>query len=74
MLCLFTFSEILSLFVNIFLFDFLDWLIKGRRRELIIASVLYLLGGLITGNAPGLGVLLVGRLLYGLGIGLVNFL
>lgn len=42
----------------------------GRRRELIIAAVLYLLGGLITANAPGLGVLLAGRLLYGLGIGL----
>lgn len=41
----------------------------GRRRELIIAAVLYLLGGLITANAPGLGVLLAGRLLYGLGIG-----
>ncbi|KAH7542409.1 hypothetical protein FEM48_Zijuj02G0070400 [Ziziphus jujuba var. spinosa] len=42
----------------------------GRRRELIIAAALYLLGGLITAYAPGLGVLLVGRLLYGLGIGL----
>ncbi|KAL5747911.1 hypothetical protein ACOSP7_024933 [Xanthoceras sorbifolium] len=42
----------------------------GRRRELITASALYLLGGLITAYAPGLGVLLVGRLLYGLGIGL----
>ncbi|KAJ9146697.1 hypothetical protein P3X46_028931 [Hevea brasiliensis] len=42
----------------------------GRRRELIIAAVLYMFGGLITSCAPGLGVLLVGRLLYGLGIGL----
>ncbi|KAF3454652.1 hypothetical protein FNV43_RR05100 [Rhamnella rubrinervis] len=42
----------------------------GRRRELITAAVLYLLGGLITAYAPDLGVLLVGRLLYGLGIGL----
>ncbi|ESQ42459.1 hypothetical protein EUTSA_v10013139mg [Eutrema salsugineum] len=42
----------------------------GRRRELIIAAVLYLLGSLITGSAPNLNVLLVGRLLYGLGIGL----
>jgi predicted MFS family arabinose efflux permease len=46
---------------------------KGRRRELIITAVLYLLGGLITGCAPGLGVLLVGRLLYGIGIGMVSF-
>ncbi|KAM6578051.1 hypothetical protein CsatB_029888 [Cannabis sativa] len=45
----------------------------GRRRELIIAALLYLLGGLITANAPGLSVLLVGRLLYGLGIGLLGY-
>lgn len=38
-----------------------------------MAAVLYALGGLITANAPGLGVLLAGRLLYGLGIGLVGF-
>ncbi|EOA12659.1 hypothetical protein CARUB_v10027739mg [Capsella rubella] len=42
----------------------------GRRRELIIAAVLYFLGSLITGSAPDLNVLLVGRLLYGFGIGL----
>ncbi|KAL6967580.1 hypothetical protein U1Q18_033388 [Sarracenia purpurea var. burkii] len=42
----------------------------GRRRELMIASVLYGLGGLITASTPGLGVLLIGRLVYGLGIGL----
>uniref|UniRef100_A0A2P2KD65 D-xylose-proton symporter-like 3ic isoform X1 n=1 Tax=Rhizophora mucronata TaxID=61149 RepID=A0A2P2KD65_RHIMU len=42
----------------------------GRRQELIAASVLYFLGGLVTAYAPGLGILLVGRALYGLGIGL----
>ncbi|XP_022755810.1 D-xylose-proton symporter-like 3, chloroplastic [Durio zibethinus] len=42
----------------------------GRRRELIIAALLYVLGGVLTAYAPGLIVLLVGRLLYGLGIGL----
>ncbi|XWS71654.1 hypothetical protein CRYUN_Cryun03dG0156800 [Craigia yunnanensis] len=42
----------------------------GRRRELIIAALLYVLGGVLTAYAPGLSVLLVGRLLYGLGIGL----
>ncbi|KAK8488803.1 hypothetical protein V6N11_025320 [Hibiscus sabdariffa] len=41
----------------------------GRRRELIIAALLYLLGGVLTASAPDLIVLLVGRLLYGLGIG-----
>ncbi|KAK8596302.1 hypothetical protein V6N12_064800 [Hibiscus sabdariffa] len=40
-----------------------------RRRELIIAALLYLLGGVLTASAPDLIVLLVGRLLYGLGIG-----
>ncbi|XP_061949742.1 D-xylose-proton symporter-like 3, chloroplastic isoform X2 [Populus nigra] len=42
----------------------------GRRRELIAAALLYVFGGLVTGFAPGLNVLLLGRLLYGLGIGL----
>ncbi|CAK9142169.1 unnamed protein product [Ilex paraguariensis] len=42
----------------------------GRRRELILAAVLYVLGGSITAYAPALYVLLIGRLLYGLGIGL----
>lgn len=46
---------------------------KGRKRELIIAAVLYFFGAVVTSYAPGLGVLLVGRLLYGLGIGLVSF-
>ncbi|XP_068643494.1 D-xylose-proton symporter-like 3, chloroplastic [Aristolochia californica] len=42
----------------------------GRRRELIIASLLYIFGGLVTGFAPTLGVLILGRLVYGAGIGL----
>ncbi|KAK1322071.1 hypothetical protein QJS10_CPA03g01685 [Acorus calamus] len=42
----------------------------GRRRELIIAAALYIAGGLITGLAPNLVVLIIGRLLYGVGIGL----
>ncbi|KAF5176243.1 D-xylose-proton symporter-like 3 protein, partial [Thalictrum thalictroides] len=42
----------------------------GRRRELITAALLYCVGGLITGTAPDLGVLIIGRLIYGLGIGL----
>ncbi|KAK1299327.1 hypothetical protein QJS10_CPB14g00660 [Acorus calamus] len=41
----------------------------GRRRELIIAAALYIAGGLITGLAPNLEVLIIGRLLYGVGIG-----
>ncbi|XP_010907806.1 D-xylose-proton symporter-like 3, chloroplastic [Elaeis guineensis] len=42
----------------------------GRRRELITAAALYLVGGLITGYAPDLFVLIIGRFLYGIGIGL----
>ncbi|XP_059431243.1 D-xylose-proton symporter-like 3, chloroplastic [Corylus avellana] len=57
-----------ALFGSILVYPIADFL--GRRRELIIAAVLYALGGLITAYAPGLGVLLIGRLLYGLGIGL----
>lgn len=57
-----------ALLGSILVYSIADFL--GRRRELIIAAVLYALGGLTTANAPGLGVLLVGRLLYGLGIGL----
>lgn len=53
------------------LFEFMH---KGRRRELITAAVLFIFGGLTTAYAPGLGVLLVGRLLYGLGIGLVSLI
>ncbi|XP_062171488.1 D-xylose-proton symporter-like 3, chloroplastic isoform X2 [Alnus glutinosa] len=57
-----------ALFGSLLVYPIADFL--GRRRELIIAAVLYALGGLITAYAPGLGVLLAGRLLYGLGIGL----
>lgn len=40
--------------------------------ELITASALYITGGLITGYAPNLAVLIIGRLIYGIGIGLVS--
>lgn len=49
------------------------FMLKGRRRELITAALLYVFGGLLTSYAPGLNVLLLGRLVYGLGIGLVRF-
>lgn len=45
----------------------------GRRRQLIAAALIYLLGGAVMAYAPELGVLLAGRLLYGLGIGLVGY-
>ncbi|KAJ9698489.1 hypothetical protein PVL29_007526 [Vitis rotundifolia] len=57
-----------ALLGSILVYSIADFL--GRRRELITAAILYALGGLITASAPELDVLLVGRLLYGLGIGL----
>ncbi|KAH6837152.1 Major facilitator superfamily protein [Perilla frutescens var. hirtella] len=57
-----------ALFGSIIVYPVADFL--GRRRELIIASLLYLSGGLLTACSPGLGVLLIARCLYGLGIGM----
>ncbi|KAJ4957650.1 hypothetical protein NE237_024761 [Protea cynaroides] len=42
----------------------------GRRRELILSSLLYLVGALITSLAPDFLVLVIGRFVYGIGIGL----
>ncbi|XP_042482617.1 D-xylose-proton symporter-like 3, chloroplastic [Macadamia integrifolia] len=57
-----------ALLGSLLVYSIADFL--GRRRELIIAAMLYILGALITGFAPDLGVLIIGRLLYGTGIGL----
>ncbi|KAE9593459.1 hypothetical protein Lal_00029383 [Lupinus albus] len=42
----------------------------GRKRELLAAALLYLVGALVTAVAPNFPLLVVGRLVYGLGIGL----
>ncbi|KAM7272721.1 hypothetical protein ACFE04_027384 [Oxalis oulophora] len=42
----------------------------GRRRELIVASLMYLVGALVTGLAPDFPVMVIGRFVYGTGIGL----
>lgn len=42
----------------------------GRRRELMTASVFYILGGALQAAAPDFAVLVIGRLVYGLGIGM----
>lgn len=44
--------------------------ILGRRRELIVASLLYAIGALISALALDLAMLIIGRLIYGFGIGL----
>ncbi|KAM0928089.1 hypothetical protein ACQ4PT_002261 [Festuca glaucescens] len=46
----------------------------GRRVELITAAGLYISGALVTGFAPNFVVLIIGRLLYGIGIGLFGYL
>ncbi|MCL7037422.1 hypothetical protein MKW94_010950, partial [Papaver nudicaule] len=57
-----------ALISSILVYPIADFL--GRRRELIIEAMLYTLGGLTTGFAPDHKILMLGRLLYGLGIGL----
>ncbi|XP_022681937.1 D-xylose-proton symporter-like 3, chloroplastic isoform X1 [Setaria italica] len=44
----------------------------GRRIELVTAAALYILGALVTGFAPNFVGLIIGRILYGIGIGLVS--
>jgi sugar porter (SP) family MFS transporter len=41
----------------------------GRRKELLLASVLYTIGALSVSIAPSLPAVLTGRLIYGVGIG-----
>ncbi|OEL31957.1 D-xylose-proton symporter-like 2 [Dichanthelium oligosanthes] len=42
----------------------------GRRKELILASISYLIGALLTAAAPNFAIMVVGRFLYGIGIGM----
>lgn len=42
----------------------------GRRRELILAALLYLVGALVTAVAPSFVVMVIGRFVFGIGIGL----
>ncbi|VVA96288.1 unnamed protein product [Arabis nemorensis] len=44
--------------------------IVGRRKELILAAILYLVGATVTAVAPVFSVLIIGRVTYGIGIGL----
>ncbi|XP_021720803.1 D-xylose-proton symporter-like 3, chloroplastic [Chenopodium quinoa] len=56
-----------ALFGSIIVYPIADFL--GRKRELLIAAALYAIGGLTTAFAPSLNILLIGRFLFGLGIG-----
>lgn len=42
----------------------------GRRRELILSSLLYLVGALVTAIAPNFPIMVIGRFVFGIGIGL----
>jgi len=45
----------------------------GRKRTKIIAGVVYLIGGLASGFAPSIGMLLVARFVLGLAVGTASF-
>ena len=47
---------------------------EGRRRELIVAATFYIVGAVIQTAAPSFIILVVGRLVYGLGIGMVGII
>ncbi|KAL3524526.1 hypothetical protein ACH5RR_017360 [Cinchona calisaya] len=57
-----------ALIGSILAFNVADFL--GRRRELIFSSLLYLVGALVTALAPNFVVMVIGRFVYGVGIGL----
>ncbi|MQL98341.1 hypothetical protein Taro_031034 [Colocasia esculenta] len=46
----------------------------GRRRELMLSSVLYLSGALLTAFAPNFPLLVFGRFIFGIGIGLLGYI
>lgn len=43
----------------------------GRRRELMTAVGFYFVGALVTTLAPDFAILVIGRFVFGVGIGLV---
>ncbi|KAH9727983.1 D-xylose-proton symporter-like 2 [Citrus sinensis] len=57
-----------ALIGSILAFNIAD--ILGRRRELILAALLYLVGALVTALAPDFIIMVVGRFVFGIGIGL----
>uniref|UniRef100_A0A2P2JF34 Uncharacterized protein MANES_08G162600 n=2 Tax=Rhizophora mucronata TaxID=61149 RepID=A0A2P2JF34_RHIMU len=57
-----------ALIGSVLAFNIADFL--GRRRELILAALLYLVGALVTALAPEFAVMVIGRFVFGIGIGL----
>ncbi|KAE9451749.1 hypothetical protein C3L33_16292, partial [Rhododendron williamsianum] len=58
-----------ALIGSILAFNVADFL--GRRRELMVAAILYLVGAVVTALAPYFVIMVVGRFVFGIGIGLV---
>ena len=46
--------------------------LEGRRKELVLAALFFLVGALATTLAPIYSVLIIGRVTYGVGVGLVR--
>ncbi|KAL5837037.1 hypothetical protein ACOSQ3_014206 [Xanthoceras sorbifolium] len=57
-----------ALIGSVLAFNIADFL--GRRKELILAALLYLLGALVTALTPDFVILVIGRFIFGIGIGL----
>ncbi|KAK9095603.1 hypothetical protein Scep_027072 [Stephania cephalantha] len=57
-----------ALIGSILAFTVADYL--GRRRELILSATMYLVGAIVTSIAPDFAIMVIGRFLYGIGIGL----
>lgn len=57
-----------ALIGSVLAFNVADFL--GRRKELIAAAMLYLVGALVTAIAPSFVIMVIGRFVFGIGIGL----
>ncbi|KAL4595805.1 hypothetical protein ACB092_12G118100 [Castanea dentata] len=57
-----------ALIGSVLAFNVADFL--GRRRELLAAALLYFVGALITALAPDFPIMVIGRFVFGIGIGL----
>ena len=53
---------------SVLAFTIADYL--GRRREIMTAGVMYIVGALVTALAPSFAIVVLGRLIFGVGIGL----
>ncbi|KAF4393347.1 hypothetical protein F8388_023151 [Cannabis sativa] len=57
-----------ALLGSLLAFNVADFL--GRRKELFLSALVYLIGAIITAVSPNLPIMVVGRIIFGIGIGL----